>query len=92
MQGHIRAVELSENFEYYERSARCWLREIEVENKVWFGFRLKDGGSIVLKGPYSYDGAMKKRERMKASDAEVSHCFVADTTESAMEKARFFMP
>lgn len=67
------------------------LKEIEVENNVWFGFRLKDGGSIVLEGPYSYDRAMEKRERMKAPDAEVSPWFVAETAEEAMVKARFHM-
>ena len=91
MPGHARAVELSGDLRYYETQAWCRLKEIEVEDNVWFGFKLKDGGSIVLEGPFSYDRAMEKRERMKAPDAEVSTWFVADTAEQAMEKARFHM-
>jgi hypothetical protein len=63
-----------------------------LENKYWFGFRLKDGRSnIVLKGPYSYDKAMEAREQLKAPDADVSVCFVADSPEEALEKAVFHM-
>lgn len=62
-----------------------------MENNIWFGFRLKNGGSIVPQGPYSYEKAMENREKRKASDAEVSAWFVANTSEEAMEKARFHM-
>lgn len=64
-----------------------------MEDNYWFGFRLKGGRSnIVLKGPYSYEKALKTREQLKAPDAEVSVWFVADSPEDALEKANFHMP
>ena len=74
------------NLRYYERLAQGQVMESAVEDNYWFGFRVKDGGSIVLQGPYTYDKAMKERERLKAPDAEVSAWVVADSREEAREK------
>lgn len=57
-----------------------------MDNNYWFGFRVKDGGSTVLIGPYTYEKTMKERERMKTPDAEVSVWVVADSREEAQEK------
>jgi hypothetical protein len=57
-----------------------------VDENYWFGFRVKDGGSTVPLGPYTYEKALKERERMKAPDAEVSTWVVADSREEALER------
>lgn len=63
-----------------------------MEDNYWFGFRLKGGlSNIVLKGPYTYEKAMKQRESLKAPDSEVSVWFVADSPEEALDKATFHM-
>jgi len=58
--------------------------------KYWFGFRQvipKPPGKWILCGPYSYEEAIKEREKEnKAWDAEVTEVFFANDEKEAQER------
>lgn len=62
-----------------------------MDNKFWFGFKLKKGMAIA-QGPYSREQVNIERARAKAPDADVSQWFIADNQDEAQKKAEFFLP